>query len=128
MKWRTEMKNSLFVPAIVALFLAAPCFAQGDQNNAASLRAGRAIATSTCIVCHVLSPDQAIKPLYGGKAPSFEELANRPETSRTSLLAFLNSPHWNDPALPKKPAPMVLMSERDKSNVTAYILSLRRPQ
>jgi mono/diheme cytochrome c family protein len=121
------MKRTLSASIILALgVMTAPCFA--EQSDASSLRAGRAIATSTCIVCHVLFPDQAIKPLYGGKAPSFEELANRPATSRASLLAFLNSPHWNDPALPKKPAPMALMSERDKSNVAAYILSLRKQQ
>jgi|SRR5215831_17916403 len=121
------MKRTLSASIILALgVMTAPCFA--EQSDASSLRAGRAIATSTCIVCHVLSPDQAIKPLYGGKAPSFEELANRPATSRASLLAFLNSPHWNDPALPKKPAPMALMSQRDKSSVAAYILSLRKQQ
>ena len=122
------MKRAVFLPMILALAATADLSFGQAASNHASIRAGRAIATSSCIVCHTLSPDQAIKPIYGGKAPPFAEIANRPGTSRESLLAFLNSPHWNDPLLPIKPGPMLLISQREKSDVAVYILSLRKPQ
>jgi mono/diheme cytochrome c family protein len=114
-----------FAPAILVLLLAASS-AEAEENADGSIRAGRGIATMTCIACHTVSPDQTIKPIYAGLAPSFEDIANRPATSRESLLGFLASSHWNDPALAVKPAPMRLMSERQRTDVAAYILSLRR--
>jgi mono/diheme cytochrome c family protein len=96
------------------------------QSEDRSVRAGRDIATTTCVACHIVSPDQTLKPLFDGLAPSFETIANRPATSRQSLVAFLSSTHWDNPVLPIKPAPMRLLPDREKSDVTSYILSLRK--
>ena len=95
--------------------------AAAQSQDEKSIRAGRAIATSVCISCHVVSPDQKIKPIYGGLAPTFEEIANRPATSAESLKSFLDSKHWNDPAFPVKPSPMHLLSDIEKAQATAFL-------
>lgn len=122
------MTRMRLAPVLVAAIVAtaASTLAAQERSNAASIRAGRGIATATCVACHVVSPDQTLKPIYAGLAPNFDDIANRPATSKDSLLAFLNSSHWSDPALLVKPAPMRLISDREKSDVAAFILSLRR--
>ena len=69
----------------IALFGAvATSFAQ-EQQDAAAIRAGRNLATSTCFACHTVSPNQAVAPVLGPGIPAFADVANRPAVTAESL-------------------------------------------
>jgi mono/diheme cytochrome c family protein len=98
-----------------------PALAQ-DQARGGRARAGRQFVGYNCDACHVVAADQDIRPLISGYAPSFTEIANRPNTTPTALRDFLSRQHGysNMPYPDLAPA--------DLANVVAYIISLRHRQ
>ena len=91
----------------------------GDQARPGSARAGREFVGYNCGACHVVAADQDIRPLVGGYAPSFSEIANRPDTTPEALRTFLSGNH----AYSNMPYPDLVPA--DLVNVIAYIMSLR---
>ena len=63
-----------------------------SESEERSFRAGFTLAAHRCAACHIYSPRQELKPLYPD-VPKFEDIANRPSTSRQSLIEFLASEH-----------------------------------
>ena len=90
--------------------------AQELRRNAA---AGRQFALHNCDACHVVATNQDLRPLIGGYAPSFFEVANRPDVSADSLRVFLAHQH----AYTNMPYPD--LTPRDLADVVSYIVSLR---
>jgi mono/diheme cytochrome c family protein len=90
-----------------------------------AIRAGQTIAVTMCIACHLVSWDQAVKPVLGPGIPSFEEIANRPESSIDSLSAAMKVATWHDPAMAATLLPMSWLSDIQRAQVASYILSLR---
>ena len=88
-------------------------------------RAGKNIAVTMCVACHVVSRDQTIKPVLGPGIPSFEEIANRPGSTIESLSSAMKVARWHDPAMAATLLPMSQLSEAQKRQVASYILSLR---
>jgi cytochrome c553 len=78
-----------------------------------------------CIACHVVSRDQTLQPVLGPAIPSFEEIANRPETTMNSLQAGMKTARWHDPNMTARLLPMSHLSDERRAHVAAYILSLR---
>jgi cytochrome c len=72
--------------------------------------AGERVAALNCAQCH------GTMDAPGG-APAFETIAAMPTTTVESLTAFLRAPHASMPNLDLSPG--------DKSDLIAYILSLR---
>ena len=109
----------------IALLIATSGLAQSgaDQN---AIRAGHSIAVTTCISCHVVSPDQSLKPVLGPGIPSFAEIANRPGTNIESLTAAMKVARWHDPGMAPTLLPMSHISDRGRAQVAAYIMSLRK--
>jgi mono/diheme cytochrome c family protein len=112
------------------LALAASCLlgasaAAQSRSEDNAIRAGHAVAVTTCISCHVVSPDQSIKPVLGPGIPSFAEIANRPGATADSLSAAMKVARWHDPAMSATLLPMSRISDRERTQVVAYILSLR---
>ncbi len=108
---------------ITTVFLiTVPAFAQQD---AGAIRAGRNLATSTCFACHVVSPTQAAAPVLGPGIPSFLDIANRPDMTAEWLTQRMKTATWHDAALPPTRLPMSHLSDKERSEVAAYILSLR---
>ena len=101
-----------------------PAFAQQDE---AVIRAGRNLATTKCFACHDVSPGQALPPLPGPgmPIPGFRDIANRQDISARWLIERMGTATWHIPALPASRLPMSHLSEREKSEVAAFILSLR---
>jgi mono/diheme cytochrome c family protein len=93
--------------------------AQDFHGNAA---AGREFALHNCDACHIVSTNQDLRPLIGGYAPSFFDVANRPNVSAGSLRVFLNRQH----AYTNMPYPD--LTPRDLADVVAYILTLHGKQ
>jgi mono/diheme cytochrome c family protein len=123
MAGRFEMKKSGFVALFAAVAAVASGAAQG-QTDEVALRAGKNIAVTTCIACHVVSRDQDVKPVQLG-IPGFEEIANQPVSTLDSLREAMKSRQWHDPVTANL-LPMAGMSDGERAQVAAYILSLRR--
>lgn len=109
-------------PGTLALLLisATACVALAkDLTLVGSTRAGREFVGYNCDTCHVVEADQPLRPLVSGYAPSFSEIANRPDVTPGALRDFLSHRHGysNMPYPDLAPA--------DVANVVAYIESLR---
>ena len=101
--------------------LEAPSPISGDQ-----VQAGRKLAQDVCATCHDVSANQQFPPALLNPAPTFVSIANRPGTTRDSLIKFLATTHGDLTQLPLKMPEMMLM-ERQREAAAAYILTLRTP-
>ena len=101
---------------VAAIALTASAQEKAQPGNA---RLGREFVGYNCDACHVVAGNQDIRPLIGGYAPSFVEIANRPDTTPEALRAFLSKRH----AYSNMPYPD--LTPPDLANVVAYIMSLR---
>jgi mono/diheme cytochrome c family protein len=114
---------TLSLAVAICLFNAGAGAQSRSEDRATS--AGHSIAVTTCISCHVVSPDQSLKPVLGPGIPSFEEIANRPNTTTESLTATMKMPGWHDPGITATLLPMTPLSDNEKVQVATYITSLR---
>ena len=103
----------LFLSAAVLLARVGPAFAQDLPGN---VDAGRTLAEKTCSECHSASAAQRRLGLYD--APGFDEIAAKAQTTAISLRAFLQQPH---PTMPD-----LILSQDERDNAIAYILSLKQ--
>lgn len=96
-----------------------------ESKATAEVQAGREVALHVCAVCHTVSAGPQLKPYKEPPAPNFSKIANRPDTTAESLLAFLKTKHqsvanWREMAGVKR------TDEQDRA-VVDYIMSLRKP-
>lgn len=110
--------------AAICLFAVSGAVGQ-SPSEASAIRAGHTIAVTACIACHVVSRDQTIRPVLGPGIPSFEEIANRPDTTADSLRSSMKVARWHDPGMAPTLLPMSRISDAERAQVAAYILSLR---
>ena len=85
--------------------------AQLPPGNAA---AGQRLAEKWCVQCHVITRSN-----YAGwtNAPSFPAIADRPNTTRTSLMTIIEGPHLDMLHMPRDPT--------EAADLAAYIFSLK---
>ena len=112
-----------------AMLLIAALGAWGAQaENATSpmsqVRRGERVAQEQCSACHLVAKKQQYLPLLKQPAPSFQSIADRPETSELRLREFLATTHWDQKTLPIT-MPNPHLSNADGTVVIRYILSLR---
>jgi mono/diheme cytochrome c family protein len=121
-----EIKNKTLygLCAAICLFGVSEAVAR-SPSEASSIRAGHTIAVTACIACHVVSRDQTIQPVLGPGIPGFEEIANRPNTTIESLRSSMKVARWHDPGMAATLLPMSRISDAERAQVAAYILSLR---
>jgi len=84
---------------------------------------GRHFALLVCAACHVVATDQEAPPILSTPGPSFDAIANRPETTVASLRAFLTTTHAKITIPTGMPNPQLVDYQIDE--VISYILSLR---
>ena len=82
--------------------------------------------TSTCVACHVVSDAQTVKPVLGPGIPSFKDIAARPGASAEGLQASMKDKRWHDPGMTQTLLPMSRISDRERAQVAAYIMSLKQ--
>jgi mono/diheme cytochrome c family protein len=112
---------ALAVAATLAGALSSLTHAATDADKG-KVDAGREVALHACTGCHVVASDQPFKPVYPKPLPDFRTIANKPNSTATSLQHFLTSL----PAVPKRSQmPNLLLSSEDLRDVSAYIMSLR---
>lgn len=105
----------LHVMAVLAgTFILTPAaFAQSNGDAAA----GKKLTEFVCRNCHDISGNERPRNPPGG-APSFFEVAQKPETTEKSLHRFLSLPHGR--------MNIVQISGKEVDNAVAYIMSMKR--
>jgi mono/diheme cytochrome c family protein len=99
-----------FAWIVVALAVAA-----GRPAEAADAARGEALAKQWCASCHAIDAH-----VRADSPPDFVSVARRPETSESSLRAWLGAPH---PSMPNFD-----LSRADIEDLVAYIRSLAPPR
>ena len=105
--------------AVVVGFAILPACAQQRPPTGPSpddLGPGYKFAIDTCSDCHDVSQQGGVSA--NRFAPRFLDVANQASTTELSLRVFLQSPHRRMPNL--------ILTEQQRDDVIAYILSLRR--
>ena len=92
---------------VLAVVVAGPVLA-ADASN------GKRVAVRWCAACHVVTADQ--RHAYAD-APSFREIANRPNFSESGLVTFLLNPHAK--------MPNMSLTRIEANDIAAYIRTLR---
>jgi mono/diheme cytochrome c family protein len=78
--------------------------------------AGFAYAQSACAKCHAIRGGSLLSP--NPDAPTFDKIANTPGITGAALYVILQNTHRKMPDL--------IIPPKDKADVVAYILSLKR--
>jgi mono/diheme cytochrome c family protein len=102
---------------VLTLFAGAVVLATGAAR-AQNIEAGKAFAQVSCSGCHRIAGEEP--KTTSDVVPSFSSVAQMKSTTTISLAAFLTTPHANMPNL--------VLSRTEIRDVSAYILSLRKPQ
>jgi mono/diheme cytochrome c family protein len=98
--------------AVASSFLAVE---PGQAQDPGDPVRGAVIARSICSECHAVERDQSRSP--NRNAPAFIALAASPGMTALAVRVWLQSPH---PTMPN-----LILSDHDKDNVIAFILSLK---
>jgi mono/diheme cytochrome c family protein len=112
------MQLRLALSLSVGLVGIAPALAQE-----AKIADGREIALKVCAICHVVAEDQAVAPTRKPPAPSFADIAARPNVTEPFLRDFLMKPHGQARALSAMPG--FLMPSYQADAAIAYLMSLK---
>lgn len=104
-------------PRLIGTHVVMAIVLMSSAAQAQDVSAGQRIAQTWCSGCHRIN-DQDQKT--GNDAvPSFPSIAQMDSTTAMSLAAFLSTPHGR--------MPDYALSRTEIQNVSAYILSLRKP-
>jgi mono/diheme cytochrome c family protein len=76
---------------------------------------GHALAQQQCAACHAIGRGSAASP--NAKAPAFRTIAAVPGMTALALGVALRTPH--------REMPNIILEDRQRDDVVAYILSLR---
>ena len=106
----------VFIISSLCGALAAVTAVQAQQIG--DIRQGHQFALDGCASCHAVRKGQTQSPL--ATAPSFEEIANTPGMTEAALNFWLS-------AQVHPTMPLFMLSSQQVRNVSAYILSLRKP-
>ena len=86
---------------------------------------GYRIAKNICRPCHIIGPHSDPRTVLPNPGPSFEDVANRPNTTVESLKHFLATTTWDMSSRPVK-MPNKRLSDKSMSAVSSYIMSLKQ--
>ncbi len=87
----------------------------GAAQEAGDARKGLEYALKVCAECHGVRAGDPVSPRIG--LATFKTIANSPGMTGTALAVWLRTPH--------KSMPNLVIEAEDRSNVIAYILSLK---
>jgi mono/diheme cytochrome c family protein len=86
---------------------------------------GHDLAQHYCSSCHLIERGQK-NPVDFVGGPAFQAVANRPDTTKESLLTHLRTTHANKLVPLQMPNPRLTHDETVK--IVTYLLSLRHPE
>lgn len=79
---------------------------------------GHALAERLCTSCHIIGKEAA-SGTVSADVPSFAAIANKPNQTAEAIAGHIIIPH--------PPMPNIQLTRAEIADLTAYILSLRRP-
>ena len=101
----------LAVAAIIGMaIVVAHAQAPGDAHK------GRALTERFCAECHAVGKDSVRSP--NSEAPSFTSVASTPGMTAMALNVFFQTPH--------RSMPNFILSNDQKNDIIAYIMSLKK--
>ena len=103
--------------AFLSVATVSSCVRPAIGQEFGDARAGLMYAQLVCSECHAVNPNQTVSP--NARLASFERIANTPGVTATALTAWLTTSH--------KDMPNLIIPVRDRDNLIAYILSLKKP-
>lgn len=106
---------AVFAGLGLAALLAAATIAEAQERGDAGK--GLAYVQQNCAECHGVLENERVSPHFN--VATFKRIAGTPGMTELALRVFLQTPHPNMPNL--------IVDEPDKSNVVAYIMSLKTP-
>ncbi len=80
-----------------------------------AVRRGRLVVKQWCAACHTISGRETDPD----RAPTFEQIANRPGRTRTYFRSFLDQDHF--------PMTTYRLFDTEKQDVVALLMSLKKP-
>ncbi|HEY7298193.1 MAG TPA: cytochrome c [Xanthobacteraceae bacterium] len=89
--------------------------ATGQAQETGGHEKGFELANNVCSECHATRQGQPRSP--NSRAPTFVELANTPGMTVAALTVALTTPHAG--------MPMFMLSQEQRQDVIAYVLSLK---
>ncbi|MGO9172706.1 MAG: cytochrome C [Rhodomicrobium sp.] len=101
---------------VIAIALLMAALSSGARAQEGDADAGLAYALGVCGQCHAVREGATISPKP--KAPPFSYIAGTPGMTGAALLVILQTPHQEMPDL--------ILTAKEKADVVAYILSLKR--
>jgi mono/diheme cytochrome c family protein len=104
------MKREICLSAFLALSVS-----QVHAQEIVGTRNGLALSQQVCSECHAIRRGQARSP--NARSPTFSELATTPGMTAGALTVALTTPHAG--------MPMFVLTNDQREDVIAYILSLR---
>ena len=107
------MRHVLLWPVVAAMIYTLGSGALAQQMGDA--KQGEELAQGVCAECHAITATPGTSP--NARAPSFATVARTPGMTEMALRVWLQSPH---PTMPN-----LLLSEQQKDDVIAYLLSLK---
>lgn len=116
------IRVGVFAAAIVGL---ASAQAADARQAASQVRAGRELAQTVCSACHQVESNQEFPPVLDPPAPSFQVIADRPNTTLASLKTFMANTKWDEHTLPMK-MPNMMLEPGQQTQLARYIMSLRK--
>ncbi len=101
---------------LITILLLAAAFCPAALAQDGSVQAGFQYAQTVCAECHAVREGAQVSP--NPAAPAFSQIANSPGMTGAALVVILQTPHRQMPDL--------IVPSKDKADVVAYILSLKR--
>ena len=92
-----------------------------SPSHEALVSQGHRFAILVCSACHVVATDQRSSPILRTPGPTFDAIANKPETTAASLRTFLFTTHGKVINPPGMPNPE--LADYQMNEVIAYKLS-----
>ena len=105
---------NVFVMTVILVFVLA--HSRVGAQEAENPRDGLATAQAICSECHAVEKGELHSP--NSQSPTFVEIANSPGITTAALLVALTTPHAG--------MPMFVLTSQQRSNVIAYLLSLKK--
>lgn len=113
-------RKSICMPLALGLFAAsllAACASDDGASATGSVSAaarGQAFAEASCAQCHAVRSGDTISP--NAEAPTFDQIAGRPDMTPMALAVLLRTPH--------KAMPNYIVADDDVGDLAAYLSTL----
>jgi len=120
------MKRLVSMCLFMAFAVTGAGVTHAQEEKTSLVAVGRDYALKICRNCHLVTKDQDQPPILKPPAPSFSEIAARPDFTEEQLRAFLSKPHGESRS--NSTMPVFLLAKAQIDQIVAYLQSLKTDQ